>query len=504
MKTIYYFFTILISFFVIAISIQSQNVKKVEIVNSDFIEFDKSSGINATKLIGNVRFMHNNVQMDCDSAYFYSEDNVIDAFGHIHVSQGDTIHLYGELLNYNGTSQVAQIRRNVRLVDDETTLTTQFLDYKIGENVGYYFNKGNIVNLDNKLRSVEGYYYAKLKTFFFKNNVVIESPKYTIETDTMKYFTVTRTSYFIGPSYIKSKENTIYCENGWYNSNTNISQFRKNAWLKSNKQLLKGDSLYYDRNTGLGKAFNNIFLIDSSKQLILTGNFAKYIEKPEYALITDKAVMMKYSDEDTLFMHADTLQSVSTDTLNENRFVKGFHHVKFFKPDIQGKCDSMVYSTIDSTMKLFGVPVIWSGVNQLTADSVQMKMVNEELDRVIFYNNSFIAQQEDSISFNQMRGKTMTALFKQNELYKVELRGNGESVYYAKDETKTIGVNKAECTDIDIYIKNRKPVRIVMVSKPIATLYPLDQISDQEKIIKGFVWHSDKRPLTKDDIFIWK
>jgi len=83
------------------------------------------------------------------------------------------------------------------------------------------------------------------------------------------------------------------------------------------------------------------------------------------------------------------------------------------------------------------------------------------------------------------------------------MRGNGESVYFAKDAFTVIGMNKAECNNIDIYIKNKKPSRIVLLKNPKATLYPLDDIPADGKLLKGFKWQQNKRPFCKDDIFKW-
>jgi lipopolysaccharide export system protein LptA len=481
----------------------AQQVKQVEIIHSNTIEFDKSSGINAKKLIGDVQFQHQDVIMYCDSAYFYSDSNYIDAFGHIHIKQGDTLHLYGELLHYNGNERMAQVRKKVRLVDTETVLKTENLDFNIKDNVGYYFDGGVIVNKENKLTSKTGYYYTKEKTFYYRKNVVIENPKYTIKSDTLKYNTINRTAYFFGPTYITSDENLIYCENGWYNTNTNISQFNKNAYLKSNKQLLKGDSLYYERNKGIGKAFRNIELIDTTRKVTLKGNIAHYTENPEYAMITDRAEFIQYSDNDTLYMHADTLKSVLVDTISKNRIIRAYYKVKIFRKDLQGKCDSLSYTSVDSTMRLFGAPVLWSGENQMTADYIELLMANRQIKELKMISSSFISSKVDSAKFNQIRGKNMTGFFNNNELVKMNVEGNGQTIYYIPEGKNIIGVNKAESSDLMIYVSDRKIKKLVFLTKPEGTMYPLDKVPPEEIKLKGFKWYGLSRPKVKEDIFKW-
>lgn len=477
--------------------------KQIEIVNANIIEFNKDVNSNAKRLIGNVQFKQGNVLMFCDSAHFYSETNFIDAFSNIGIHQGDTLHLYGNLLKYDGNARLAQMRENVKLIDKDIELTTNNLDYNIINEVGYYFDGGNIVNKENKLKSFSGHYYSREKTFYFHKNVVITNPKYVIKSDTLKYKTTTRTSYFFGPSEIISKENYIYCENGWYNSITNKSSFSKNAYLKNKSQLLKGDSLFYDRNKGIGKAWRNIFLIDSVQNMIVTGNYAYYTNKPQFVLITDSAVFMYYNAIDTLFIHADTLWSL-TDSITLHRHVKCYKHVKIFKPDLQGKCDTLTYNTADSTMQLFGKPVLWNNQNQISAQHIKLFMANQKPKQTEMTGFPFIIQEIDTGKYNQIKGKLMKGYFKNNQLNKVEVLGNGQTIYYASDNNNPLGINKAESANLDIYLENKKISRINMKTKPDATMIPLQLTTPEDIKLKGFKWYSKQRPLNRFDIFRWE
>ncbi len=485
-------------------SLWAQETKQIEILNANSIEFNKKSGINARKLIGNVQFKHENAIMYCDSAYFYSDKNLIDAFSNVSIHQGDTTHLYGDLLKYNGNTKVAQFRKNVKMINKEIILTTEYFDYKIEEQIGNYINGGRILNGEDTLLSEIGYYFGKPKLFYFRKNVVIIVPKqYTIKSDTMKYNTVSKVAYFFGPTDITSKDNYIYCENGWYNRITNISQFNKNAYLTSDKQFLKGDSLYYERNTGIGRAFKNIRLIDSSQNVIVTGNYATYLEKPQKAMVTDSAMLMQYSESDTMFVHADTMKT-DADSANKEKTIRAYFHVKIFKTDMQGKCDSLVYTTEDSTMRLFSKPVLWMDSDQVTSDYIELHMANKKLNTANLFSSSFITMKEDSDKYDQIKGRKMIGYFRDNELYKVDVSGNGQTVYYAKDKDSYIGVNKAESSNMVLYRENKKIKKIVFLTKPDATLYPLNKVSKEEITLRDFKWYIKSRPRSKAEIFYWQ
>ncbi len=480
----------------------SQKVTRIEILNSDSMEKDEEQ-VNAIKYIGNVIFRHEEAMMYCDSAYLFTEENLVKAFHNIHIEQGDTLDLYGDFLTYDGNKKLAQITGDVKLIDKELILTTNNLDYNLQTNTGYYFNGGKIKNGDNDLESGTGFYYARQKLFHFRDSVIIRNPEYNIYSDTLKYNTVTEIAYFFGPTQIISKDNYIYCENGWYDTKKNISQFNENAYLTTQGQYLRGDSLYYERETGLGKAFDNVELFDSTRNIILKGRYAIYHEQPEYALLTDSAQFMQISENDTLYVHADTLESV-LDTSGLYKLMKAYYKVKIFRADIQGKCDSLAYLESDSVFRLFGEPVLWSEENQLTADQIDLHLANKQLHYIDLLSSSFIISQEDTVRYNQIKGKNMKGYFVNNKLVRIDVRGNGQTIYYAKDGADLIGINRAESSDIIIYLKENKIDRINLVLSPKATLYPPDGKEEFEKILKGFKWLEKYRPVSKTDIFLWE
>jgi len=505
-----YFFLILIFgilFFPLA-KAQSKT-KKVELLHANSLEHDESLGKDVKRLLGNVQFKHEGALMFCDSAYLYPT-NAIDAFGNIHIQQGDTLNLYGEILKYDGNTRMAEVQKNIRLSDKEMTLTTDQLFYDMKSSIATYANGGTIVSKQNTLTSKKGYYHADSKSFSFKQNVVLTNPEYVMNSDTLIYNTLSRVAYFYGPTKIKSNENFIYCENGWYDTEKNTSQFSRNAYIISKKQKLKGDSIAYDRKKGIGKAFRHITITDTTEKIIISGEYAVHYEETETSLITGNALMKEFDNDDTLFLHADTLHSVTEYAKNVNqekdtsqswKTVFAYHHVKFYKDDLQGKCDSMAYSYKDSTMHLFISPVLWSDENQLTAEKINMKMRNGEIKNMFMKNHALIVSKEDSVKYNQIKGKEMTGYFEKNNLARIYVEGNGQTIYFAKDKDKMIGVNKADCSNLMIYLKENEVDKITFLNKPDATLFPISDFTPAEFKLKEFIWREKERPLSEQDIF---
>lgn len=479
----------------------AQGVKKIELVNADVIDYDEARyGKNIRHMVGNVTLMHDNAILTCDSAFYNTEQNDVQMYGNVHVNFSDTINLYGKYISYSGNTKTAKVRKEVTLIHKRATLYCDSLNYDRNTSVAYYFNYGKIVSNESVLVSRWGYYYAQLRDFVAVKEVILTNPQYKMFSDSLRYNIQTGISTFYGPSKIISDTNLIYCENGWYDTKKDISRFSKNAYLWSKKKLLKGDSLFYDRGKQYGIATKNVQLIDSTNNMIIRGNYGKYYENPDKAFMTDSAVFVAVQDSvDTMYLHADTLYYLTM--IDSSKFLKAYYHVKMFKEDLQGSCDSMVYSVKDSVMEMFKVPVLWSEQHQLTAKQIKIYFRNDSIYKLYLNDIAFIISHEDSSLYNQIKGKTMTGYFRNNKLYKVDVKGNGQTIYYPKDNNEIIGANKAESSDLTIYIDNNEVKKIVFLKKPTATLYPLNQINPVEFRLDYFKWYEYLRPLKPEDIF---
>lgn len=481
-----------------------QQKEQIDMINSNWFESDKGIGEGVRRLLGDVILKHGNATMYCDSAYLFSRQNKFHAFSNVHVNRGDSIHLYGDFMVYNGNTKIGKFRNNVRLENDSTTLYTDSLDYYSGTNIAYYFEGGRIVNETNTLTSILGYYYANDDMFFFKDSVVATTPDYIIYTDTMKYYTEEKITYFLGPTNIYNEENHLYAENGWYRSEEKKFQFNENARYQNKEKILIGDSLYYDDLNGIGIAIDNVEMIDTTENMILKGNYAYYTKDPETFLITDSTILIQVSNyTDSLYLHADSISS-NYDSTGTYRILKAYHKVQIFREDFQARCDSMVYNFQDSVVTMYTEPIIWSEGSQMTADRVEIHIKNEVIDFFKLINTAFIVSEKDTTRFDQIRGKQMIGYIRNNKLSRVDVFGNGQTIYFTVDEKENeiVGVNFAESSDIIIYMKEGQVNRINMIKEPTGILYPLDEL-EQTKL-KDFRWLEHLRPKEKKDIFIWR
>jgi lipopolysaccharide export system protein LptA len=476
----------------------------IKIKQADFLKYDKNLGEKVQRLIGNVILEHDSTLLYCDSAYWHELTNSFEGFGNVHIKASDTLNIYSDFMNYDGNSKIAELKNRVRMVDAKATLYTEHLWYDRLKRTAYYLTGGRIVDTSNELISRRGYYYTGLRQAYFRDSVVLINKNYTMTSDTLKYHTETEMAWFLGPTIITSRENLIYCENGWYDTRTDKSQFTDDAYMITKEQKLTGDTLFYDRFTGYGTARRNVLLTDTVQDIMIFGNYAEFHKQEGFSFVTDSAMAVLVDKEDSLFLHSDTLW-VLFDSAQNAKFMLGYHHVKFFREDMQGKCDSMAYNLKDSTIFLYKEPVLWSGKNQMTADSIHLTLSNGQMDTLALINSCFIISMDDTIhknTFNQVKGKVMTGYFTNNKLDAIRVFGNAESLYYVREDNgDLIGINKTTSSNMNIYLSENE-VRIITPVKNVdAHMYPENEVPTEERILKGFSWNMDKRPSGKTDIF---
>jgi lipopolysaccharide export system protein LptA len=422
----------------------------------------------------------------------------------VKVVQGDTLTLTGDQAHYDGETRVARVRNNVDLVNNDITLLTDSLDYYRAQGVATYLGGGILTQGESILTSGRGRFLLNEEVFFFMDSVVIIDPQYTIRTDSLKYDTHSEVSYFFGPTEIISEERFIYCESGWHDTRQEISFVSNHAWLEEEGRILRGDTLYYEAGTGFGRATSNVSLEDTTENTILKGHFALYYSDGETAMVTDSALMIQIDGPDTMYVHADTLRSMlNPETEVRSRILKAYYRVKIYRHDLQVMCDSLVYIEADSAFDFFGEPVLWSQENQLTADQIRVVMKNQQMHRMFLTGVSLVVSRKDEDKYDQMRGKEMTGYFNNNKLVRIEVTGNGQTIYYAEDQEVIVGANKTVCSDLVIYLNDNRISKVNYKTKPDGTYYPLELFPAEEARLADFKWVEEWRPVDFMDVFRW-
>ena len=510
-------FSILCLFGICAAQVRPTNGKqkkepqktKVYLLHSDILRFNKEQNPDAQILVGNVRFRHDSAYMDCDSAYFYEARNSFEAFGNIKMQQGDTLFIYGDWLYYDGNSQIAMLRENVKMQNRNTILTTDSLNYDRVFNLGYFFEGGTLTDEENILTSDWGEYSPATKNAVFNYDVKLVNPKFTLTSDTLRYNSQTKIANIVGPSDIVSDQNHIYSELGFYNTTSGEAILLQRSVLTNQQRQLVGDSLFYNRNKGYGEAFRNVVMTDTENKNLLTGEYGFYDELKGNALVTDSALAINYSqNNDSLYMHGDTLRlityNMNTDSVYRKTFV--YHKVRIYKSDLQGVCDSLVFNSQDSCMTMYHDPIVWNGKQQLFGEEIRAYMNDSTIDWAHIINQAMSIEQMDSVHYNQVSGKEIKAYFTGGDLRQVDVIGNVRLGYFPVDgkDSTLIGYITAESSLMNVYLLQRKVQKIKMTTQTDGVMYPMLQIPEDKLYLPSFAWFDYIRPLNKDDVFRWR
>lgn len=463
--------------------------------------------IRADVLVGHVKLFHDGMYLDCDSARFYKDDNTFNAYGHVRMVQGDTLTLTSDTLLYNGPMMQAHAQGHAVLTHRKTKLVTSVIDYDRLEGVGFYPQNGTLYDEDNVLNSDYGQYTPALNEAIFKDNVVLNNPKFELKTNELYYYSDTKVARIISETNIVSADSTfVYALRGEYDTKTGQANLTERSHVYKDMRDIVGDSLYTDNATGVSEAFGNVVLTDVENRCMLTGDYCRYEEKTGTALATDRAVCYEFSGPDTLYVHGDTLKMVTynqnTDSLYRDLFA--YHKVRMYRRDFQGVCDSLVSHERDSCTYMYGQPILWNEEQQVFGEEIRIYNNDSTIDWIHIINQAMTIEKIDSVSFNQVASKEMFCYFVDGVIEHNNAKGNVYVCYFMEeDDGSRIGMNYTETPDLNLYMENKKVSKIWM-STPTGVMYPPFAIPEERRYLAGFAWFDYIRPKDKDDIFEWK
>ena len=476
----------------------------VEVLNAERWEFDKTVAPGAQRLIGDVRFRQDDAFMACDSAWLYDDERVV-AFSRVRLSQGDSLLITGDRLAYTGRERTARMSGQVRLSDPTMELETPELSYDVRAHRADYGSGARITGKRDGtvLSSRKGSYFADGRSFLFSNEVRVTGTGWTLDADSLRYRMDPATADFLGPTTIRQDDAILYGERGSYNTITGHGRFTKAARITAEGVLLTGDSLHYARTEGEGTAWGHVAIIDPVNNLAVRGAYGRYHVHTRSSMVTGRAELAMALGADSLFLHGDTLFA-RQDSLGRKR-VAAHRHVRFFKSDLQGVCDSMSYADADSTVRLRGEPFLWSNGHQINGDSMRIRLSNGHAEALHVVGKAFLASQADSSHFNQVTGASITGSFRNDQLVKAVVDGNSRTVYFVrekKDSTEqTTGMNRVDCSGIIVHLDSGKVRAVSFNDRPAAILYPLEAAPVEEMHFEGFRWNAAARPEDREDIF---
>lgn len=208
---------------------------------------------------------------------------------------------------------------------------------------------------------------------------------------------------------------------------------------------------------------------------------------------------------DSLHVPTDSLSLAPKDSTKIS-FIYGIRNVKVFRNDMQVACDSLAYTDLDSLIRLYENPIVWNEIKrQYSADSITVIVKNQSIDRASLMSNAFIIVQEDTLSYDQIRGTEMMAYFDSTgALRRFDSMGGASGVFYIEENGSLATVNKFESKMLTATLKDGNIQDLNYFDAVKTDAYPVVQMKKDEKILKGFDWQPDKRPKGPEDITPYK
>ncbi len=470
-----------------------------------------------------VHLLHEGALIKSNISYFYPKQNFFKANGDVVFTQGDSLKMTCDYIEYDGNKKLAIAWGKVLLERPDMNLKTDTLYLDRANSEAYYNTFGTILDEETKLTSNRGIYFMDQKKYRFISNVKINDPEYQLKSQQLDYFTESDRAFFYGKTTIIGEDYDIYCEKGAYDTKLQKGNFQKNAIILYNNKEIRGDSLYFENEKDYAAATNNITVIDTINKSVINGHYAEIFKARDSAIITRRAMAVNIVDQDSLFIHADTLIATGP---SEKKILRGFYDVRIFKSDLRGKSDSLHLDQSTGLIKMLKLPltrkesqiftesqknarnpVLWFGKSQMSGDKIFLTsdMETQKLDSLKIVGNSWIIEK-DSISdtgFNQIKGGLLDGLFQEGELREIDISKNTEVVYYmySDEDNELIGIDKTTCSRLKMVTVDNQIEDITFFVSPDGKLFPDKDLPLNDRKLKGFIWREEERPKEISDLF---
>ena len=470
-----------------------------------------------------VHLFHEGALIKSDVSYFYPKENFFRANGDVIFTQGDSLKMTCDQIEYDGTSKLAKAWGQVVLERPDMNLKTDTLFLDRANSKAFYNSFGTIEDEKRKLTSIRGIYFMDEKKYRFISRVKIDDPEYLLNSQRLDYYTESDKAFFYGKTTIVGEEYDIYCEKGAYDTQLQRGNFQENAVIFYDNKEIRGDSLYFENEKNYAAATNNISVIDTLNKSVINGHYGEIFKAKDSAIITRRALAVNIIDQDSLYIHADTLIATGP---TEKKILRGYYDVRIFKTDLKGKSDSLHLDQSTGLIKLLKLPlsrkenqiltasqknkknpILWFGRSQMSGDKIFLTsdMETKKLDSLKIIGNSWIIER-DSISdtgFNQIKGGVLDGLFKEGELREIDVSKNTEVVYYmySDEDNELIGIDKTTCSRLKMVTRENQIEDITFFVSPDGNLFPDKDLPHNERKLEGFIWREDERPNTIQELF---
>lgn len=446
-------------------------------------------------------------QLRSKKGYYYVPDDQIFFKDSVEVVDTNFV-LRADTLLFNTATKIVTYAGPTLITMDSSRIYCESGFYDTEDNVAEFTENAQYVGPNRKARADTISYIGKNKEYNLNGHAQMENDKQNATADLIKYEETLDKLSMIGDADFRDSTRHIQAESIYYDGKSETYSTRGRSTIVDDGKILKALNVDYEQETGLGIATGDVVWIDTAEQMTIICETAAYKKESGYLRATGgelgRPLMINVLDGDSLFLAADTLLSLEefNPDGDSTRVLLAYKDVRVYKSDLQALCDSMAYTSLDSIFHFYGSPIMWSDTSQFTADTLDLQLADNQIDKIFMKNNALILNSPDEIFFNQIKGKDITVDFRDGEIHKMYVEGNAETVYYARDELDAyIGVNKTLCSEMVLTFGSNQVERIKFITSPQSTLTPMQQANHESLKLKGFNWQQKIRPKSIEDLF---
>lgn len=445
--------------------------------------------------------------------------------------------------SYDNAKEYFTFDGNVNMFTDSTFIKTTALEYDSAADKAWFIEAISFWREENMLSASKGWYDRAAQTFFFRDKVHAISEEQESWSDTLYYYESIGDVLMRGVVQIQdtTRSTASLSDYVYYQDSLSRITLRDRAavvmWEKRDSNIT--DTTYMGADTIVINSVRKcdipeeeISLAATRKENILVDAIAQYRKRASDEAATARRQNQEQSGtrpsrkpspgrpsgdnqgaapslmqedttavEDTLAI-ADTLAVLPPPDTTDVGFISAIGNVKIFRQDMQVKCDSMRFTELDSIARFYKEPLVWNeGTRQYSSDSLFVLVNKDGIDRASLLSNAFISVFEDSVHFDQIKSTEVLAYFDSTTaLRRFDALGGVTALFFLREDDVIATVNKVEARTLSANLKEGDIDRVYYFDSPRNDAYPVVQLPEEERILKGFNWDPDSRPKSKADI----
>ena len=358
---------------------------------------------------------------------FLNGGRTLHAQDRVIINQADQ----AEGITIDGES-VRKILGNVILTTEEMVLETDSVYQYTERNLLTAFNIQ--IETENEMIWADTLYHnTELEISRLRGRVIVQSEKNMMFSDSIDVDMETDIATFNVPVRFEDEDGTLIAQNGLYYQEADSAVFRGDVQLSDTTQYIEADSLFMNREKDLYEMFGQVYANDFEDDVRFSGEYL-YADSTGYRLLKEDAWLMEVSEskEDTTHLFADTIEITETDTVS---YMDAFHDVRMWSSNFSAIADTANYRDDLDQFILRSSPILWHERIQLSGPYTEAYMEDNNIRFLTSYPRPILVQ-EDSLTgrLHQMTGDTLNAYFQDGELDRLRMFNNTEIIFHQRDE----------------------------------------------------------------------